>query len=131
MYSKTTHSIKISVEPKFLLDHSEPEEGLYVWAYHVSIENQGSQLIQVKSRRWEIVDSRGITQEVYGEGVVGETPKVNPGGTYEYTSGIPLTTPSGIMSGAYQMSLPDSDEMVDINIPAFSLDSPFENSTIN
>ncbi|HLS69526.1 MAG TPA: Co2+/Mg2+ efflux protein ApaG [Kiloniellales bacterium] len=125
MYSETTRSIEVTVQPSYLEDQSSPEEQHFVWAYHVQIANHGSEKVQLLNRHWRITDGRGTTQEVQGPGVVGEQPVLPPGGSFRYTSGCPLTTPSGIMQGRYQMQKDDGERFW-INIPAFSLDSPHE-----
>lgn len=125
-YSQTTRGIRIVVQPVFLEDQSEPEEGRFVWAYRVRIENRSRERVQLLRRTWHITDSRGRTQHVHGAGVVGETPVLEPGETFEYTSGTPLETPSGFMVGAYHMIATDTGERFDVAIPAFSLDSPHE-----
>ena len=130
MYSETTRAIRITVKPFFLEDQSSPEESHYVWAYHVRIENQGPETVQLRNRYWRITDSLGRIQEVRGAGVVGEQPVLRPGETFEYTSGTPLGTPSGIMVGSYQMESA-SGERFDVNIPAFSLDSPHQPVKLN
>lgn len=124
-YAQTTRSITVTVEPFYLDDQSVPEENHYVWAYHVRIQNHGEQTVQLLTRFWRITDSMGNVQEVRGDGVVGEQPILNPGDSFEYTSGTPLPTPSGIMVGAYQM-LAQSGERFDVEVPAFSLDSPYQ-----
>lgn len=124
-YARTTRSITVTVEPFYLDDQSVPEENHFVWAYHVRIENHGEQTVQLLTRFWRITDSMGNVQEVRGDGVVGEQPILNPGDSFEYTSGTPLPTPSGIMVGAYQM-LAQSGERFDVDVPAFSLDSPHQ-----
>jgi ApaG protein len=125
MYSEITDSIKISVNPVFLEEQSDPDDFHYVWAYHVCIENQRTDTVQLMTRRWHITDSQGRINEVRGEGVVGEKPILKPGETYEYTSGAPLSTPSGFMVGSYQMI--DNDGVsFDVSVPAFSLDSPHD-----
>ncbi|MDR3518471.1 MAG: Co2+/Mg2+ efflux protein ApaG [Azospirillaceae bacterium] len=125
MYSQTTRSIRITVKPVFLEEQSSPVEGHYVWAYHVRIENFGPETVQLRNRYWKITDGTGRVLEVRGPGVVGEQPVLEPGHSYEYTSGTPLAAPSGIMSGAYQMETP-SGETFDVVIPTFSLDSPHQ-----
>ncbi len=125
MYSSTTGSITVTVEPVYLEDQSEPDENHYVWAYHVRIENNGKQTVQLRTRYWQITDGRGRVQEVRGDGVVGEQPVLEPGDVFEYTSGTPLATPSGIMVGSYKMKTGDGD-LLSVDIPAFSLDSPYE-----
>ena len=123
MFQATTRSLTVTVHPEYLDDQSKPEEGHFVWAYHVTIENRGDRTVQLLNRYWRIVDGMGRTQEVRGAGVVGEQPVLEPGGKFEYTSGTPLSTPSGFMTGSYQMSDLDGDRF-DVTIPAFSLDSP-------
>jgi ApaG protein len=125
MYQKTTRSISITVKPTFLEEQSSPNESHYVWAYHVRIENGGGQTVQLLNRYWHITDASGRIQEVRGAGVVGEKPVLEPGGSFEYTSGTPLATPSGIMVGSYQMVTPEG-ESFDVAIPQFSLDSPHQ-----
>ncbi|MGE4278592.1 MAG: Co2+/Mg2+ efflux protein ApaG [Magnetospirillum sp.] len=130
MYTETTHGIRITVRPNYLDDQSSPDENHFVWAYHVRIENQGATTVQLKSRHWKITDAMGRLQEVQGPGVVGEQPVLNPGESFEYTSGTPLSTPSGIMAGSYQMQGPDG-QVFDVTIPAFSLDSPHQPIRLN
>ncbi len=130
MYSETTHSVMVTVEPTYLEDESRPRRNRYVWAYHVTIENQGAETVQLKSRYWKITDALGRTQEVRGDGVIGEQPVIKPGESYQYSSGTPLSTPSGIMMGCYYMETPDGRPL-EITIPAFSLDSPEERSQVH
>ena len=130
MYSEVTRSIKVSVKPFYLEDQSSPAEGRYVWAYHVRIENGGLETVQLRNRHWQITDSRGQTQEVRGAGVVGEQPVLAPGESYEYTSGTPLPTPSGIMVGSYEMETRAGDSFW-VRVPAFSLDSPHQAVRLN
>ena len=130
MYTETTKSVRVTVKPVYLEDQSSPIEGHYVWAYHVQIENQGAQPVKLLNRHWRITDSQGRLQEVRGAGVVGEQPVLQPGEVYEYTSGTPLPTPSGIMVGSYQMQ-DAAGERFDVAIPAFSLDSPHQAVRLN
>lgn len=130
MYSAVTREIRVQVEPVYLDDQSEPDDAQYVWAYRVQIENEGTETVQLLTRYWHITDGMGRVQEVRGAGVVGEQPVLSPGERYEYTSGTPLPTPSGIMKGSYQMSTP-SGEKFDIEVPAFSLDCPHEARHLN
>lgn len=125
LYEETTRDITVSVEPYYLSDQSEPAQRHFVWAYHVKIENNGTETIQLTHRHWRITDGAGATQEVSGEGVVGEQPTLQPGESFEYTSGTPLSTPSGIMVGTYMM-VSATGEQFSVAIPAFSLDSPHE-----
>ena len=122
-YAKTTDAITVLVEPVYLEDQSDPDDNHFVWAYHVRIENHGQRTVQLITRHWRITDSMGKIHEVRGDGVVGEQPVLEPGDVFEYTSGTPLSTSSGIMDGSYQMET-ESGERFDVRIPAFSLDSP-------
>ena len=130
IYSKTTEDIEITVQPVYLEDQSVPDERHYVWAYHVRIKNNRSDVIQLRSRYWKITDSLGFSQEVQGEGVVGEQPLINASETFEYSSGTPLNTPSGIMMGHYTMKN-DAGIYINVEIPAFSLDSPHDIQVIH
>ena len=130
MYSETTRAIRISVDTSYIDDQSEPDEFHYVWAYHIRIENNGDETVQLLRSHWHITDSKGRVQEVRGEGVVGEKPVLEPGETYEYTSGTPLSTPSGFMVGSYQMVNEDGKRF-SVSVPAFSLDSPHEIGLLN
>ena len=130
MYSKKTKKINITVNPYFLDDQSEPEDQHFVWAYQVTIDNQSNDKVQLKNRYWKIIDSNGSEQEVRGEGVVGEQPILNPGERFEYTSGTPLSTPSGFMGGYYEMETKEGKKF-DAIIPQFSLDSPFVKNKLN
>ena len=129
-YSETTRGIQVSVEPQYLPDQSSPEDHRYVWAYTVRIENQGAETVQLINRYWRITDALGTSHEVRGEGVVGEQPVLIPGDAFEYTSGTPLATPSGMMMGAYEMETQDGNYF-DVTVPAFSLDSPHERVNLN
>jgi ApaG protein len=125
-YVSTTRGVCVTVRSYFLADQSQPEDGHFVWAYRVRIENQGRLPVQLLRRTWRITDAHGRTQHVHGAGVVGEQPLLEPGESFEYTSGTPLDTPSGFMVGAYHMVVPSSGEAFDVAIPAFSLDSPHQ-----
>ena len=130
-YSVTTRDVLVSVRSFFLADQSQPDENHFVWAYRVKIENQGAEPVQLLRRTWQITDARGRTQHVHGAGVVGEQPLLEPGESFEYTSGTPLDTPSGFMVGAYHMVIPSSGENFDVAIPAFSLDSPHQSGRVH
>ena len=123
-YSARTRGIEVTVRAVFLEDQSDPDEGSWVWAYQVRIANHGPETVKLMRRTWRITDARGRMQVVQGDGVVGEQPVLEPGEAFEYTSGTPLETPSGIMAGAYHMVATVSGETFDAEIPAFSLDSP-------
>jgi ApaG protein len=123
MYIKTTRYIKVTVNPAYLTEQSDPDERHYVWAYTIQIENTGQETVQLLNRYWHITDSSGSVQEVRGPGVVGEQPVLKPGNAYQYTSGAALRTASGIMTGNYEMAT-EGGEHFNIDIPTFSLDSP-------
>ena len=130
MYQATTHGIRVTVEPQFLADRSSPEQNRYFWAYTVEISNLGKTRVQLRTRHWRITDARGHVEVVNGPGVVGEEPVLKPGAAFTYTSGCPLTTASGIMAGSYQME-GAGGERFNVEIPAFSLDSPYEAKQLN
>ena len=130
MNTKTTRGIAITAYPQYLVDQSEPDQNHYVWAYTIDIRNDGVVTVQLVNRYWHITDSLGRTQEVRGPGVVGKQPVLKPGEAFRYTSGVPLSTPSGFMEGEYEMVL-ESGDAFQAAIPAFSLDSPFANSKPN
>lgn len=123
MYVEETQGVVIRVQPSFLAEDSDPDEGRYMWAYTVEIENTGEQAVQLLSREWRITDALNRTEIVRGEGVVGEQPHLEPGERFSYTSGAPLTTPSGFMTGAYVMERADGVRF-DAAVPAFALDTP-------
>ena len=129
-FAATTGSITVRVAVSYLPEQSHPALGRWFWAYHVRVENHGDDSVQLISRHWRISDGRGQTSEVEGEGVVGEQPLIMPGGAYDYVSGCPLPTPSGIMRGTYQMVDADGNDF-DIAIPPFSLDSPQADARLN
>ncbi len=129
-YEQTTHGVSIRVNPEYLDDQSEPENGRYTWAYHVEIENVGEQTVQVLTRHWKITNIRGESHEVVGDGLVGQQPVLDPGDRFEYTSGTPLTTPSGFMSGSFGV-VGEGGEVFQVPVPAFSLDSPQHVSAVH
>jgi len=130
MYQRVTRDIAVTVEPSFLDEQSHPEKGQFAWAYHIRIENRGMETVQLLTRHWRITDGRGEIHEVEGDGVVGEQPVLGPGGRFEYTSGTPLATPTGFMVGSYGMET-EAGELFRVEIPAFSLDSPYQKAAIN
>ena len=123
MYKAVTRDIEVNVEPFYLEDQSDPSQNRYVWAYRVTIANHSDEFVQLLSRCWRITDGTGRVEEVSGPGVVGEQPGLNSGDSYQYQSGCPLSTPSGIMAGRYTMRN-RRGEMFEVEIPAFSLDLP-------
>jgi ApaG protein len=130
MYECTTRGIRVHVSPQFLQNQSNPAEDQFVWAYTITVENQSSDTVTLRTRYWKITDALGRVQEVRGPGVVGEEPTLAPGSSFQYTSGCPLRTPSGMMVGSYTMQ-GDDGKFFDIAIPAFSLDSPHDRRSVN
>jgi ApaG protein len=129
-YELETRRIRVTVKPAYLDDQSSPEDDRYVWSYTVTIENRGNEPVQLLSRTWNIVDGFGRMQEKRGPGVVGAQPVIAPGTSFQYTSGCPLETSSGSMSGRYQMKSA-SGESFEAEIPAFLLESPYERRQIH
>ncbi len=130
MYSETSNGVRVTVDPKYLEDESDPGERRFFWSYTVAIENHGDSAVQIVARHWVITDQNGRRQDVRGTGIVGEQPVIQPGERFTYTSGCPLETPSGIMVGSYQARGPDG-ETISIAIPAFSLDLPDARPILN
>jgi ApaG protein len=130
MYRIVTRNIEVMVTPRFMAERSSPDNGYFFWAYTIEITNRRSDTVQLKTRHWRITDAQGRLQEVRGAGVVGEEPVLEPGESFEYTSGVPLPTPSGFMVGSYGM-VTATGESFDIEIPAFSLDSTDSKRTLN
>ena len=131
MFEQRTKDVVVRVEPEFLAEQSSVSDSRFIWAYTVEIDNQGAEDLTVTERFWQIADSRGQVQEVRGKGVVGEKPVVKPGEVFRYTSGAPLTAPSGMMRGTYTVQEANSGESYDVDIPAFVLDSPHEGLVLN
>jgi ApaG protein len=130
MYRARTRDIEVAVEPFYLEEQSSPEDSRYVWGYRIVIENHSTLTVKLVHRYWHITDENGLVDEVDGLGVVGEQPSLKPGDSYEYSSGCPLDTPSGMMFGHYDMQT-DEGEVFKVNIPAFSLDTPGIVRTLN
>lgn len=122
-HAVTTGAVTVRVSVSFLPEQSEPGKGRWFWAYHVRIENGGRQAVQLVSREWIISDGRGTQHEVRGEGVVGEQPVLEPGGSFDYVSGCPLGTPTGAMEGRYFMIGADGSSFP-VEIPRFPLIAP-------
>jgi len=125
MFTKTTRDIKVTASPNFLADYSEPTDNHYVWSYTIHLENYGQTPVQLINRHWKITDAKGVTHEVRGAGVIGEQPVLKPGESFQYTSGTALAAPSGVMLGEYGMVTLEGEHF-DVEVPAFSLDSPFQ-----
>ena len=130
MYRARTHDIEITVEPFYLEEQSEPEDSRYVWGYRIVILNDSDETVQLRDRYWHITDALGQIDEITGEGVVGEQPVIDPGESFEYSSGCPLDTSSGVMVGKYRMERQDGGTFM-VDIPAFSLDVPGMARTLN
>jgi len=126
-YEAETDGIIVRVRPSWLADESNPASGRYIWAYQVEIENNAPIDWTLRRRHWKIIDANGQIQTVDGDGVVGQMPELEPGGVFRYTSGVPLTAPSGIMSGHYELENLAGD-ILQAKVPTFSLDSPYEKS---
>lgn len=122
-FAATTKDITVRVSVAYLADQSEPERGRWFWAYHIRIENGQAAPVQLLTRRWNITDGRGATHTVEGEGVVGAQPVIQPGGSYDYVSGCPLGTPTGVMEGSFQM-LGSNGSLFDVTVPRFGLTAP-------
>ena len=129
-YTAETDGILVRVRPSYLAGQSDPEAGRWVWAYQVEVVNLTGAAVQLMARRWTITDALGRVEEVRGPGVVGEQPVIEPGDSYAYASGCPLTTPSGSMVGAYFMQDAEG-RMFEAAIPAFSLDVPDARRVLN
>jgi ApaG protein len=130
MYRAVTRQIEVTVEPNFMPERSSVEKPEYFWSYTIVITNTGGETVQLQTRHWIITDAIGRRQEVRGKGVVGEQPVLAPGERFEYTSGVPLPTASGFMTGRYQM-VSESGERFEIEVPTFSLDSPDSRRVLN
>ena len=122
-HSAETRGLIVRVSVSFLPEQSDPASGRWFWAYHIRLENNGDQEVQLLTRRWVITDGRGARHSVEGEGVVGDQPVIAPGQSYDYVSGCPLDTPMGTMEGSYQMIAADG-EIFDARIPRFHLNGP-------
>jgi ApaG protein len=130
MYSALTKDIRVTVRSEFSNERSEPSDGAYFWVYTIEIANHGRKSVQLMHRHWRITDALGNVETVDGPGVVGEQPTIEPGQAFRYSSGCPLRTPSGFMAGAYDM-IDAEGRPFEVEIPAFSLDSPFLRKTLN
>lgn len=130
MYEQETAGMIVRVDPQFLPQESRPADSRYVWAYTIEIENRRPDPVQLISRFWRITDENGATQEVRGEGVIGQQPVIEPGASFKYTSAAPLAAPSGVMMGAYSMQR-ENGEAFDIDVPLFALNSPHNSRRAN
>jgi len=123
MTDTLTRSVRIIVQPRYVAEQSSPEEQQYLFAYHITIRNEGDQPVQLLARHWVITNGEGRVEEVRGPGVVGYQPKLNPGQEFQYTSGCPLNTPVGTMHGSFQM-VTETGESFDAKIAPFRLAVP-------
>jgi ApaG protein len=130
-YEIETDGIVVRARPAFLEEQSAPDDGRWFWAYTIEIENLGRDTVQLLGRHWRITDANGFAQEVKGDGVIGKQPIIAPGKNFTYTSGCPLSTPSGMMWGTYQMRRFSDEALFDVAVPAFPLDSPGVKLTVN
>lgn len=130
MYRAVTQDIEVTVEPFYLEERSDPPNGKYMWGYRITIMNHSAEAVTLMARSWRITDGSGRVEEIQGKGVVGEQPEIKPGDSYQYSSGCPLTTPSGIMVGSYLMHAADGMAFR-VEIPAFSLDQPGRSRSVN
>lgn len=124
MSDTLTRGVRIRVQPRYVAEQSQPAEGQYLFAYHITIRNEGADTVKLLSRHWVITNGEGKVEEVRGPGVVGYQPVLQPGEEFQYTSGCPLTTPVGTMHGEFNMVLPDSGETFDARIAPFRLAVP-------
>ena len=124
MSETTTRGVRILVRPRFIPEQSDPDNGQWLFAYHITIRNTGEQTVQLISRHWIITNGEGKVEEVRGPGVVGYQPVLKPGEEFQYTSGCPLDTPVGTMHGEFNMIVPGSDEKFDAKIEPFRLAVP-------
>ena len=123
MMSDSTNKINVEIMPAYIADQSDPSNDHYVFSYTVTIRNEGNKPARLLTRHWVITDGDGQVQEVHGEGVIGEQPRLSPGEHFKYTSGTFMNTPVGTMHGSYQM-ITDAGETFNAEIPNFTLAVP-------
>ena len=124
-----TGDIIVRVAPRYLPDQSDPQAPRHVWSYHVRVENQSLETVQLRARYWLITDAYGHVETVEGPGVIGQQPYIEPGAAFDYVSGCPLPTPSGTMQGHYHMTAESG--AFDVAVPAFALEHPTLKPSIN
>jgi ApaG protein len=120
-----TNSVRVEVESQYAPEHSQPFQNQWLFYYTVRITNESDETVQLLSRHWIITDANGQIEEVRGPGVIGEQPVLSPGESFQYTSGCPLKTSSGVMHGTYQMLFTESGEHFDVEIAPFALHEPY------
>ncbi|MCT6879332.1 MAG: Co2+/Mg2+ efflux protein ApaG [Commensalibacter sp.] len=130
-FEKTSHNIRVVVQPFWLEEQSCPEQHLFSWAYQIRIENHGCETVGILRGSWDVTDARGHKKYIEGECLLGEVPQLESGEVFEYTSSMSLNTPSGFMKGYYKITHMNSGKIFDIAIPEFSLDSPHQSSCLN
>lgn len=123
MSDTTTRGVRIRVTPRYLPEQSSPERGHYLFGYRVEIVNEGLEAVRLLTRHWIITNGEGTTEDIRGDGVVGQQPRLEPGERFDYTSACPLTTPVGTMHGSYQM-ITDDGTAFDAAIQPFRLAVP-------
>jgi ApaG protein len=128
--SAVTQGIRVRVQSQYLPDQSSPRDDRYVFAYTITISNESTYTAQLRTRHWIITDGRGSVEEVKGDGVVGEQPRLSPGQSFQYTSGCVLTTPIGTMHGTYRFWR-DDGTYFDATIAPFSLAAPVRDEVSN
>lgn len=129
-FEAETAGVRVLVQAYFLEEQSDEAQAQFVWAYRIKIINDSSVTVQLLNRHWIITDANGKVQEVAGEGVIGEQPVIGTGQSFVYTSGTPLSTSSGFMRGSYEMQDENGDHFF-VEIPTFSLDSPYYSLKVN
>jgi len=128
METATTYDIRVTVEVIYQPSYSKPIKNEFVFAYRITIENLGTQTVQLLRRQWYIWDSNNVRREVEGEGVVGDQPTLHPGASYQYVSGCPLVTEMGTMEGFYTMKYSENDKEFEVQVPKFQMVVPFKNN---
>lgn len=123
MSDTLTRGVRVLVRPEYMALESRPDDGHYLFAYHVTIRNEGDLTVQLQSRHWVITNGEGQIEEVRGPGVIGQQPRLEPGASFDYTSYCPLDTPVGTMNGSFQM-IDENDDAFDAIIEAFGLSVP-------
>lgn len=129
-YSMSTEGVEVEVVPEFINNQAGLLGDLYIWSYNIKIRNKSAEKLKLIRRHWKIIDEMGSIQEVDGDGVVGKQPEILAGEEFEYSSGVHLARPSGIMSGYYEM-INAENEILNVKIPSFSLDVPSVKYTLN
>jgi len=119
-----TNNVRVEVESQYAPEHSQPFQSHWFFYYTIRITNEGDETVQLLSRHWIATDATGKTEEVRGPGVVGEQPVLTPGESFQYTSGWPLKTPSGVLRGTYQM-VTEGGMHFDVEIAPFGLKEPY------